>query len=150
MKARDIMGPVPEVRTDEPIKRLLAAFERPEVRAVAVVTEVGELVGVINDQDLLGALLPSYVLDDESLAGVLDEAAAATLQERLRAKRCGDLLDESKRHHTIVLPDDTLLEVATALAKTKVPAVVVVDQGQVLGAITIDQLLGALLNPRGI
>lgn len=149
MKARDIMGSVPKVGTDEPISKLLAAFERPEVRTVAVVTEFGELVGVINDQDLLGALLPSYVLDDESLAGVLDEAAAGTLHERLRAKRCGDLFDESKRHEAIVGLDDTLLEVAAALAKTKVPAVVVVDKGQVLGAITIDQLLGALLNPRG-
>lgn len=149
MKARDIMGSVPEFRIDEPVGSLLAAFEQPEVRAVVVLTEFGELVGVIGDLDLLGALLPSYLLDDESLAGVLEEAAARTLQERIEAKRCGDLLDGSQRHHAIASPDDTLVEVATAMAKSRAPAVVVVEKERVLGAITIDRLLGALLKPEG-
>ncbi len=145
MRARDIMQPAREVRPDDPADELIRAFEDPELRAVAVVTDEGDLIGLITDEDLLYALLPSYVLEDEALAGVLEERAGSTLRERIEGKRVRDVVNTTRRQEAPVDADDTLVEVAVKLVRSGHPAVPVAERGRVLGVITVDVLLPALL-----
>lgn len=148
MKARDLMLPVREVRPEDPAAELVDAFRDPSVRAVAVVTDVGELVGAFSDEDMLGAVLPSYVVDDEALAGVLEEEAGTHLARRLEGKRVKDLLDASRPSHSVVGPDDTLIEAAATMVRSGDPAILVVEEGRVLGVLPVDVLLPALLGQR--
>lgn len=148
MRARDLMSPVPELRPDDHADALVRAFDDPNVRVVAVTTSVGELVGVVTDGDLLDALLPSYILAAERLAGVLDEKTADTLRERLANKRVRDLVEMSRGAHPRVSPDDTLVETAAALARSRDRAVLVMDAGRVMGAVNVDRLLQVLTHPK--
>jgi len=142
---RDVMRPVLEVRPEDPATALVPAFRDPEARAVAVVTDLGELVGTVTEEHMLGILLPSYVIEDEALAGVLEEEAGARLSERLERRRVKDLVDATSRERLRVAPDDTLIEVAVVLARSGAPAVLVTAGRRVLGVVTIDVLLPALL-----
>jgi CBS domain-containing protein len=141
MKAARVVSPGDSCRT------LIEAFADPEVRGVAVVTDLGELVGLVTDQDMLAALLPSYVVDDEALARVLEEDEETRLSIRLARKQTRDLIDETTREEAVVAPDDTLIRVADTMVRSKGPAVLVVEGRKVVGVITADVLLKALLSP---
>jgi CBS domain-containing protein len=145
MRARDLMVEVPAVRPDDPAEALIELLRDPGARVVAVVKDGGEVLGVVTEEDLLSALLPSYVLADESLAGVLEEAAGEKCRQRLRGKRIRDVVDLRRRERPAVAPDDTLIEVGAAMARSNDPGVLVVDGGRVQGAVTVGRLLEALL-----
>jgi CBS domain-containing protein len=147
MKARDLMKTARVVVPGDSCTTLIEAFADPEVRGVAVVTDLGELVGLVTDQDMLAALLPSYVVDDEALARVLEEDEEARLSIRLAGKQTRDLIDETTREEAVVAPDDTLIRVADTMVRSKGPAVLVVEGRKVVGVITADVLLKALLSP---
>ena len=145
MKARDLMVDVATVRPKDPAEILVELLRDPEARVVAVVKDGGEAVGILTEEDLLGALLPSYVLADKSLAGVLEEKAEETCRQRLHGRRISDVVDLRRRGRQTVQPDDTLIEVGAAMARSNEPGVLVVEGRQVLGAITVGRLLEALL-----
>ena len=145
MRARDIMQPARVVHPDDPAIALIRAFEDPELRAVAVEAADGKLVGLVTDEDLLYALLPAYVLEDEALAGVLEERAGDTLRQRIEGKRVREVVNTGRRRQPPVEADATLVEVALSLVRSDKPAVLVVEEDRVLGVITVDVLLPALL-----
>lgn len=145
MKARDLMAEVPTVRPTDPADVLIGLLRDPRTRVVAVVGD-GEQLGIVTEEDLLSALLPSYVLADEALAGVLEEAAGEECRQRLEGKRIRDVVDLRRRDRPVVAPDDTLIEVGAAMARSNDPGVLVVERGTVLGAITVGRLLEALLS----
>jgi CBS domain-containing protein len=150
MRARDIMQVARVVSPDATCEELLRVFEDPEVRAAAIVPgQEGWPAGLVTEEDVLSALLPSYVLEDEALAAVLEEAAAAKLRERVGHRKVREVINVDRRRYPPVDPDDTLIEAAAAMARSGHPAVLVAGRGgQVLGVITADALLPALLGPR--
>jgi CBS domain-containing protein len=90
-------------------------------------------------------IVPTYVQDDPSLAGVINESMADRAAERLGDKTVGDVLPE---HLTNVPPanaDDTIIEVAAIMARFKSPLVAVMKEGKLHGVITASRLLGAAL-----
>jgi CBS domain-containing protein len=139
------MQPARVVRPGDPGVALLSAFEDPDVRAVAVIDDRGELVGLLTEEDLLYACLPAYVIEDEALAGVLEDRFGETLRQRIEGRPVQDVANTTRRHHPPVEAGDNLVEVAIALVRSGDPAVLVVEQGQVVGVITVDALLPALL-----
>lgn len=151
MRARDIMQPARVVSPEASCDELLRVFEDPEVRAAAILPRhEGNPAGLVTEEDVLSALLPSYVLENEALAGVLEEGAAGKLRDRVKQRRVRDVINVERRRHPPVDPDDTLIEVATAMARSGHPAVLVADrEGRVVGVITADALLPALLGPSG-
>lgn len=145
MKAKDLMVQVDTLRPDDPATKLIDHFSRGGVRLVAVVGDRGEVAGVVTEEDLLSALLPSYVLADESLARVLEEGAAEELRKRLEGRQIRDVCDLKRRDRPSVEPEDTIIEVGAAMARSNDLGVLVVDQGRLVGAITVERLLAALL-----
>jgi CBS domain-containing protein len=145
MKARDVMASPPIVRPDAPAAEAARLLQNPEVRGLLVVDSEERLVGVLTDAMLLRYLLPPYVTEAESLAGVLEEGAAEALWRRLDGKRASDLLPEDRSGDAEVDAEDTLIEVASAMVEAHVPLVAVREGDHLVGAITLNALLKYLL-----
>lgn len=138
------MHEVVVVRPSDPGEALMEALQRPEVRAVAVLSAEGEVLGLVTDEDLLYALLPPYVVEDESVAAALERDCAGELRRRLQGRRVQEVLNFRRRAFEPVGPGDTLIEVAASIVRAGDPAVLVVEDDRVLGVVTVDGLLPAL------
>jgi CBS domain-containing protein len=147
MKARNLASPEPSVASDAPAAEAAAILGRHDVRAVLVVNARGQLVGVVSDSSLLRQLLPSYVEEAEPLARVLEEGAADLLWQRLEGLFVGDLIPEDQEVPQVE-GRATLIEVALVMVRSKSPLVGVLEDGRLVGGITIDHLLSHLLGRR--
>lgn len=148
MKARNLASPQQTVRVDAPASDAAAILARHDVRAALVVDENGEFVGVLSDSELLRSLLPPYVDQASILARVLEESAAEVLFERLDGRSVADLMPEDREVEPVVAGEDTLVEVASVMVRARASAVGVLERGQLIGGITIDDLLSHLLGRR--
>ncbi len=148
MRARNLAGPQPAVRSDAPASEAAALLSRHDVRAVLVRGPEGELAGVLSDSMLLRRLLPLYVEEDRSLAGVVEEEAADVLWRRLEGRSVQDLLPDVKGQEPVVDADATLVEVASVMVRAATPLVGVVEAGVLVGGITLNDLLAHLLRRR--
>jgi len=144
MKARDVMTSPQIVRLDAPAPEAARLLRSPEIRGVLVLDSSERLVSILTDAMLLRFLLPPYVTEAESLAGVLEERAAEALWRRLEGKRVLDLLPE-ERAVAEVDAEDTVIEVASAMVEAHVPVVAVREGTRLVGIITLNTLLTHLL-----
>lgn len=145
MRASDVMKEVVVVRPRDPGEALMEALHRSEVRAVAVVSADGQVLGLVTDEDLLYALLPPYLLEDEAVVVALERDCAGELRRRLAGKRVQEILNFRRRAYDAVRPDDTLIEVAASIVRAGDPAILVAEDERVLGVVTVDALLPALV-----
>ncbi len=73
MKAKDIMrSEVHSVSETTTLRELSRAFRRHGVTTISVVNKEGDLVGVVNEADLLRAMLPSYADLQDDLRYMMD------------------------------------------------------------------------------
>jgi CBS domain-containing protein len=112
---------------------------------LAVVTEEGRPLAVLPASQILGLAVPTYIKDDLSLAGVVDEESADRLTDRLATMTVQDVLDDAEPDLLgTVAHDATLLEVAALMSRLHVPLLVVAGaDGAALGTITALSVLGA-------
>ena len=148
MKARNLASPQSAVRIDAPASEAAAVLARHDVRAVLVVEDTGALVNVLSDSELLRALLPRYVDEASILAHVLEESAADMLFQRLEGRSVSELVPAEREVEPVVQGEDTLVEVASVMVRAHASAVGVLENGQLIGGITIDDLLSHLLARR--
>lgn len=148
MRAGDLVAPYPTVRvTDLAIDaaRLLAGEHLP---GLIVVDGEGRPSTVLPGSQVLRMAVPSYCIDDPALARVIDEAAADVFLRGLGERTVADVLPRERRELPVVRIDDTALEIAALMARTRSPLVAVVDaDGALVGAITLATLLDRLLVP---
>jgi hypothetical protein len=145
MLARELARPFPILPFDAPateVGRLLAA---EAVGVVFLADATGGLAGAVTDTRLLWWLLPAYLHQDPALAGVLEEAAAERLRERLAGRSAGELLSTAHRDVPEIEGDANLIEVAALLCRTRAPVVAVREGRRLLGGITTSALLTRLL-----
>ncbi|WP_284740354.1 CBS domain-containing protein [Amycolatopsis sp. RTGN1] len=93
-------------------------------------------------------LVPRYVQDDPSLAGVLDESMADRAAGKLSGKTVRSLLPEKPSELPRVQADDTIVEVAAIMARLRCPLVAVMEDKRLLGVISASRLLELALTPR--
>lgn len=86
-------------------------------------------------------LVPCYVQDDPCLAGVFTESMADRLVDRLRGKRVRDVIPHPSPELAVVRSDDTILEVAAAMARLHSPLAAVLTGGRLSGVITASRLM---------
>ena len=112
---------------------------------IVVVDGDGRPYAVLPASQVVRFIVPRYVQDDPSLAGVLSESVADKAADRLRGKKVRDVLPE----HLIDIPavdaGDTLIEVAAAMARLRSPLIAVTKNGRLCGVITAARLLAAAL-----
>jgi CBS domain-containing protein len=122
--------------------RMLAEHRLP---GVLVTDEKGKPVAVLPASQVVRFIVPTYVQDDPSLAGVLNESMADHAADKLGNKTVRQVLPE---HLTDVPPanaDDTIIEVAALMARNRTPLIAVMKDGKLVGVITASRLLEAAL-----
>jgi CBS domain-containing protein len=78
---------------------------------------------------------------------VLDEAASDALYRRLEGRTVADLVPSDREEAPLVEGGDTLVEVAAIMVRARASLVGVVDEGRLIGGISIDDLVSHLLRP---
>ena len=111
-----------------------------------IVTDTsGRPYAVLPASQVVRFIVPTYVQDDPSLAGVINESWADRAAEKLGGKTVREVLPE---HLTDVPPanaDDTIIEVAALMARHRTPLIAVIKDQRMLGVITASRLLAAAL-----
>ncbi|MEV0831549.1 CBS domain-containing protein, partial [Nonomuraea rubra] len=79
--------------------------------------------------------------EDPALARVVDEEHADRFLRSVAGRTVRDALPPRPRELPITDPDATLLEMAALMARTRSPLVAVVDDGALIGAVTLQALL---------
>lgn len=153
MRASELAERVPTVTratTGAEAARVVAEYR---LRALVVVGPDGTPDAVIPGSQLLGLVLPTYVRDDPTLAHAFDEQSADELCGRLATTTIGALLDARSlelRTLPAVLPDDTLIEIASVMVQSRFPMVVVRDvDGAYHGVVVMSRVLAAVATLAG-
>jgi CBS domain-containing protein len=126
--------------------RLMAEHKLP---ALLVVDDRGEPQAILPTSQMIRILVPEYVIEDPTLAAVVDEHHADRLCQVLKGRTVRDCLSMSAPAPPVTAPDDTALEVAAQMARARSPLVAVVERdkagSRLLGVITASRLLEQLL-----
>jgi predicted transcriptional regulator len=113
-----------------------------------VVTDpAGKPVSILPTSQVLRILVPQYVQDDPSLAGVLSESMADRVCDKLRGKKVKALIPDDVPELAVVNDDDTIIEVAAIMARLRCPLAVVMRDKEPIGVITASRLLQLALTP---
>ena len=112
---------------------------------ILVTEAAGQPYAVLPASQVVRFIVPTYVQDDPSLAGVLNESVANHAAEKLADKTVRDVLPL----HLLDIPaanaDDTIIEVAALMARLRSPLIAVLKDGKLHGVITASRLLAAAL-----
>jgi len=153
MRAIDLSEQIPTVTTattGAEAARVVAEYRLP---GLVVVDAAGAPHAVIPGSQIVGLIVPRYVREDPGLAHAIDEASADDMCARLTMTTIGELLAAEAVVQTLlpsVAPDDTLLEVATAMVEKRSPLVVVRETGGAYqGVVMMSRLLAAIATLAG-
>ena len=132
MHAEDMAEEFPVVTVDT--NALEAAPCSPSRLPGIVVTDPpGKPYAVLPASQVVRFIVPRYVQDDPSLAGVLGEKVADHAADKLSGKTVRDVLPE----HLVDIPaaqaDDTIIEVAALMARLRSPLIAVMKDGKMHG-----------------
>ncbi|MEV4123775.1 CBS domain-containing protein [Nocardia sp. NPDC049707] len=145
MRADQIAEEYPVVSMDTDAleaARLLAEHRLP---GILVTGTDGCPEAVLPASQVVRFIVPKYVQDDPSLAGVLDERMADRIAEKLRGKKVRDVVPEHLAKVPAAKSDDTIVEVAAMMARLRSPLIAVMKARELVGVITASQLLAAAL-----
>ncbi len=150
MRARALAQPFPVVHLDTDALEATRLLVDRALPGLVVVDQDGLPLFILPGSQVLRFALPDYVEEDRTLASVYSESDADALCESLRGRTVQELMPSTKflprgAPRPIVAPDATLIEVAAVMAEQHSPVVAVVDEGHVIGVITVHRLLGAAL-----
>lgn len=146
MHAEDIAEEFPTVGVDADALDAVRLLADNRLPAVVVVDESGKPFTVLLAAQVLHGLVPGYVRDDPSLAGVLTESMADQITSKFAAKTVRELLSDEPPELPEVQHDDTLVEVAAAISASRLPLAVVRGCALPVGVITASRLLERALS----
>lgn len=131
LTVRDVMTPrALHVSADAPLREVIELMSRHELKAVPVVGEKREVLGMVTDRDLLRHLLPGLRSGGERREG--RNADAATVR------------DVMTRSVMCISEDQSLLEIAGLMVSKDVERFPVVREGVLSGFLTRGDLLRKL------
>jgi CBS domain-containing protein len=145
VKAEEIAEEFPVVDIDSPALEAARMLAEHRLPGIVVLTTDGQLYAVLPASQVVRFIVPIYVQDDPSLAGVLAESMADRAAEKLGGKTVRELLQQ----HQLTLPaanaDDTIIEVAAIMGRLRSPLIAVMKEGKLHGVITASRLLAVAL-----
>ena len=122
--------------------RLLATRRLP---GLVVTDTAGIPVTILPASQVVRLLVPPYVQEDPSLAGVLSESMADRVADKLAGKTVGEVLPKPPPDMATVKSDDTIVEVAAIMARSRSPLVAVMSGEGLVGVITAARILEVAL-----
>ena len=147
MRAEKIAEEFPVVALDSDALdavRLLATHRLP---GLVVTDQAGTPITILPASQVVRLLVPPYVQEDPSLAGVLTESMADRIADKLGGKSVHAVLPKPTPVMTTVNSDDTMVEVAAIMARNRSPLVAVMSGKRLVGVITATRLLQVALAP---
>lgn len=131
----------PVVRSDTDVLDAVRLIAQRRLPGLLVTDPAGRPLRILPASQVVRLLVPAYIQDDPSLAGVLSELTADRIADTLRGKTIEQVLPKEAGLMATVHADDTLIEVAAVMARERSPLVAVVADGQLVGVITASRLL---------
>ena len=145
MHAEEIAEEFPVVTIDTDALEAARMLAEHRLPGIVVTDSSGRPYAVLPASQVVRFIVPRYVQDDPSLAGVLSESMADRAADKLGGKTVREVLPE----HLLDIPaahaDDTIIEVAALMARLRSPLIAVVKDGKLHGVITASRLLAAAL-----
>jgi CBS domain-containing protein len=145
MRAADLAEDFPVITVDSEAldaARLLAEHRLP---GIVVTDRSGKPFAVLPASQVVRFIVPRYVQDDPSLAGVLSESVADRAADKLGGKTVGDMVPDHLTNVPSARADDTIIEVAAVMARLRSPLIAVLRGEELIGVITASRLLAAAL-----
>lgn len=152
MLASDLQVPLPLVRRHTTALDAARVIARDHLAGLVVADDNGRPVAVVSSADVLGLMVPGYVLDDLSLAGVLDESGADEMWTRIAERTIGELLDDggvSVREILRVDADANLVEMAALMVDAHAQIAVVRGTSDEPRFVTLPAVMDAILTAYG-
>ncbi len=151
MRARELAEPFPTVTLQTDAVEAARTMGANRLPGLIVLDEQGRPHTVVPGSQVLRLLLPRYVQDDPSLAGVYSEQDSDALLRRVPGTPVRQLFPHPQDRDELpaVDPDATLLEVAAMMVQRHSPIVAVVDHHRFLGAVTVSRLFEVLFPDDG-
>ncbi|UTI66988.1 CBS domain-containing protein [Paraconexibacter antarcticus] len=144
----DIMDAEPlSVAPDTDVETVVRTLKEQELPGVPVVNEVGRLVGIVTEADLIiggddGDLhLPHYI---ELFGGVIYLESLKKYEERLRKAFAGTAADMMTKDPDTIGPEATVQEAAKLISRSGHNRIPVVEHGLLVGVVTRIDVLQAL------
>jgi CBS domain-containing protein len=142
MRAGDLAEAFPIVSLSTQAMTAARLIGEKRLPGLIVCEDDGSPHTVLGGSQVLRFMVPQYVQDDPTLARVYDDDAADKLLGKLSRKSVRDLLPrrQDRSDLPVVDRDATTMEIAAVMAQLHSPVVAVVDQGRVIGAVTVSRL----------
>jgi CBS domain-containing protein len=141
MHAQEMAEEFPVVALDSAAWDAVMQLAAQRLPGLVVTDEHGTPVAILPASQVVRILVPSYVQDDPSLAGVLSESMCDRVADKLRGKTVRVLVPDNAPELAVVNADDTIVEVAAVMARLRSPLAAVMDSGRLVGVITASRLL---------
>jgi CBS domain-containing protein len=145
VKAEEIAEEFPVVDIDSPALDAARMLTEHHLPGIVVLTTDGQLYAVLPASQVVRFIVPIYVQDDPSLAGVLAESMADRAAEKLGGKTVRELLQQHQLTLAAANADDTIIEVAAIMGRLRSPLIAVMKEGKLHGVITASRLLAVAL-----
>ncbi|MEV4314752.1 CBS domain-containing protein [Actinocrispum sp. NPDC049592] len=142
MRAREMAEEYPVTSLDSDAFEAARSLATHRMPGLVVTDRNGRPHSVLGASQVVRFLVPRYVQDDPSLAGVVDEQFADRVADKLTGRTVRDLLPDDPIELAVADADDTVVEVAAVMARTRCPLVAVIDHDKnIVGVITASRLL---------
>ncbi|MFI7699967.1 CBS domain-containing protein [Nonomuraea sp. NPDC049480] len=141
MRARDLATQFPTVTMDTPVYNAARLLAEQDLPGLIVVDGRESPLTILPGTQVLRLAVPGYCQDDPALARVVDEEHADRFLRSLAGKTVREALPREPRELPVTDPDATVLQLAALMARTRSPLVAVVDDGRLVGAVTLQALL---------
>jgi CBS domain-containing protein len=146
MRAEQIAEDFPVVTVDSDALDAARLLAEHRLHGIVVTDSSGKPYAVLPASQVVRFIVPGYVQDDPSLAGVLNESVADRAAEKLSGKTVREMLPEHLANVPPADADDTIIEVAATMARLRSPLIAVVKDGTLHGVVTASRLLAAALH----
>ncbi len=144
MQAQDIMrSKVQYVSETTTLRELSHAFRRYSVTTLAVVDDQTRLVGVVNEDDLLRAMMPSYSELHDNLNYMQDYEY---LEDRAQEVENLAVREIMIRGTISVPPTAPLLRLVSLFLLKSYSHIPVVDRGKIIGVVTRTDICELMFN----
>lgn len=122
MRAADLQVHLPLVDRDTTAVDAARLIADGRLAGLVIADKSGDRVALVSAIDVLGLLVPGYVLDDMALAGVFDDIADEEVWAHAERRKLGELVDDDSVRIRDILridADATLIEVAAQMADAR-------------------------------
>src|ERR1700733_6518867 len=125
VRAEDLDETFPIVPIDSDALEAARLIAEHNLPGLLVTDTSGRPYAVLPAVEILRFILPRYVRDDLTLAGVLGESAADQAAQNLAGKTVADVLPADLRNIRSVDANDTVIKVAAEMAQLRSPLIAV-------------------------